>query len=547
MNKVWLAHYDSFVPSSVIYPKDDLYILFQRSATGASDKTALVFFDEEITYGQLLSWTDNFAAALAAEGVTKGDRIMLSLPNCPQFVVAYYALQKLGAVPVMINPMSVAREIEFKCTDAEARGIIALDLFLDPFLPSAQKVGLDLIIFSGIFDLHSGHSGESAERGVGVQDFREMVMTESSGVNAVNNGLDDLAVIIYTGGTTGDPKGAMLSQMNIISNAWAIGSWFQIQVEDRGLAVLPFFHGFGMQVMLNTALLQGASLVLMPQFDIESLFKLVDQYKPTCMVGVPTMFTAINNFEDRSNYDLSSIRVACSGGAPLPFSIKNEFEAFTGGKLLEGYGLTESTCAVCSNPVEGLNREGTIGIPMPDVEMKIVDIETGNIDLLPGEIGEIVVKSFTVMLGYYKNPTVTAETIRNGWLYSGDIGRVSEDGFFEILDRKEEMIIAGGFNIYPTEVENAIQNHPDVLEVAVIGVPDEYRGETVKAFITLRDGAKLTEETLGLYCRENMIRYMVPKLIEFRESLPKSPIGKILRKELKAEGLAKTEKDDHER
>jgi long-chain acyl-CoA synthetase len=543
MEKVWLKSYDSYVPTTIDYPKEDLYNLFRKSATVVSGQTALVFFDDNFTYRQLLTWTDNFAAALAAHGVGKGDRIMLSLPNCPQFAVAYYALQKLGAVPVMINPMSVAQEIEFKCTNAEAKGLIALDLFWDTFFPAAQKVGLDLIIFSNIFDLHSGHSGEKAERQGGALDFRELVMTEYPEVEPANNKPDDLAVIIYTGGTTGDPKGAMLSQMNIISNTWAISNWFQIEPNERGLAVLPFFHGFGMQVMLNCFLLQKGSLVLMPTFEIESLFKLVDQYKPTVMVGVPTMFTAINTYPERNKYDMSSIRVACSGGAPLPFSVKHEFEAFTGGKLLEGYGLTESTCAVCANPVEGLNLEGSIGIPMSDVEMKIVDIEDGSRELPIGEIGEILVKSPTVMLGYYKNPKATAETMRHGWLFTGDIGRATEDGYFEILDRKKDMIIAGGFNIYPKEVENAIQNHPDVLEVAVVGVPDEYRGETVKAFVTLKQGAQLTEDQLVQYCRENMIRYMVPKLVEFRDELPKSPVGKILRKELKGEALSASGKE----
>jgi long-chain acyl-CoA synthetase len=543
MEKVWLKSYDSYVPTTIDYPKEDLYNLFRKSATVVSGQTALVFFDDNFTYRQLLTWTDNFAAALAAHGVGKGDRIMLSLPNCPQFAVAYYALQKLGAVPVMINPMSVAREIEYKCANAEAKGMIALDLFWDTFFPAAQKVGLDLIIFSNIFDLHSGHSGEKAERQGGALDFRELVMTEYPEVEPANNKPDDLAVIIYTGGTTGDPKGAMLSQMNIISNTWAISNWFQIEPNERGLAVLPFFHGFGMQVMLNCFLLQKGSLVLMPTFEIESLFKLVDQYKPTVMVGVPTMFTAINTYPERDKYDMSSIKVACSGGAPLPFSVKHEFEAFTGGKLLEGYGLTESTCAVCANPVEGLNLEGSIGIPMSDVEMKIVDIEDGSRELLIGEIGEILVKSPTVMLGYYKNPKATAETMRHGWLFTGDIGRATEDGYFEILDRKKDMIIAGGFNIYPKEVENAIQNHPDVLEVAVVGVPDEYRGETVKAFVTLKQGAQLTEDQLVQYCRENMIRYMVPKLVEFRDELPKSPVGKILRKELKGEALSASGKE----
>lgn len=538
MEKVWLENYDAYVPANIDYPKDDLYALFRKSATAVGDKDALIFFDDSVAYRELLSWTDNFAAALAAHGVTKGDRIMLSLPNCPQFAVAYYALQKLGAVPVMINPMSVSREIEFKCTNAEAKGMIALDLFWDTFFPAAQKMGLDLIIFSNIFDLHASHSGEKAERQGGALDFRELVMHEYPAVEPVNNHPDDLAVIIYTGGTTGDPKGAMLSQMNIISNTWGISNWFGIEPDERGLAVLPFFHGFGMQVMLNCFLLQKGSLVLMPTFEIGSLFTLVDKYKPTTMVGVPTMFTAINTFPDRDKFDMSSIRVACSGGAPLPFSVKHEFESFTGGKLLEGYGLTESTCAVCANPVQGLNLEGSIGIPMSDVEMKIVDLEDGNKDLPIGEIGEILVKSPTVMLGYYKNPEATEATIKNGWLHSGDVGRANKDGYFEILDRKKDLIIAGGFNIYPKEVENAIQSHPDVLEVAVVGVPDEYRGETVKAFVTLKEGAQLTEDQLVQYCRENMIRYMVPKLVEFRDSLPKSPVGKILRKELKDEALS---------
>ena len=542
MEKTWLKHYDSFVPPHLDYPEDDLYGLFSQAARGVGDQTALIYFDDQVNYANLLQWTDNLAAALAARGVTKGDRIMLSLPNCPQFAVAYYALQKIGAVPVMLNPMSVDREIEFKCANSEARGMIALDMFLDTFLPAARKSGLDLIIFSGVFDLHVMHSGDTPDRGPGVLDFRELVMAGGPEVAAANNGPDDLAVIIYTGGTTGDPKGAMLSQRNIIANAWAIGVWFQIRPHDRGLAVLPFFHGFGMQVMLNTFLLQGGSLVLVPKFEIDDLFKLTDKYKPTTMVGVPTMFTAMNHYPERDKYDLSSMRSACSGGAPLPLSVKQAFESFTGGTLLEGYGLTESTCAVCANPFAGQNREGSIGLPMSDVEMKIVDIETGNTDLGPGEIGEIVLKSPTVMLGYYKNPEATAETIRNGWLHTGDIGRVTDDGYFEILDRKKEMIIAGGFNIYPKEVENVVQSHPDVVEAAVIGVPHEYRGETVKVFVTLREGASLTEEALIDYCRENMIRYMVPKLVEFRDVLPKSPVGKILRKELKAEELARQEK-----
>ncbi|MFP4474279.1 MAG: long-chain-fatty-acid--CoA ligase [Desulfatibacillaceae bacterium] len=541
MHKPWLRHYDSWVPETIEYPTQPLYTLFRNAALANSDKTALVFFDQEITYGQLLDWTDRFAAALAAAGIATGDRIVLSLPNCPQFPVAYYALQKLGAVVVMLNPLSVPREIEYKCRNSRARGLIALDMFAEQFLPVADKTGLDLVVFANILGLLPSGTAPTSVDKEGIRDFSEMATWREAHGPHNEGGMDDLAVIIYTGGTTGDPKGAMLSHLNIITNSWSIAGWFGIRPDDRGLAVLPFFHGFGMQVMLNTHLLFGASLVVMPRFDIEDLLNLVHKHHPTVMVGVPTIFVAVNNHPERSNYDFSSVRCAVSGGAPLPLSVKHAFEDFTGGKLLEGYGLTESTCAVCANPYQGLYKEGTIGIPMPDVDMKIVDLDTGTKDMPVGESGEIIIKSPTVMIGYYGNATATKENIRDGWLYSGDIGAMDEDGYFTILDRKKEMIIASGFNIYPKEVENILCGHPAVSEAAVIGVPDSYRGETVKAFITMAPGAEVSEEEITAFCRENMLRYMVPAEIEFRNELPKTPIGKILKKELKAEELARME------
>ena len=535
MENVWLKHYDSFVPPRLTYPRETLYPLLVRAARENHDRTATIFMDSQETFGRLLEQVDRLAAGLNRLGVRQGDRMVLALPSSPQFVVAYFALHKLGAVAVMLNPLSTPREIDFKCRNSEAKGLIALDMFYDQFLPAARKAELDLIIFSGIFDLHPDGAAKQNYPDNDALDFLALVDSEKGRVEAVDVALDDLAVIIYTGGTTGDPKGTMLSHRNIITNAWAIGSWFEIRPSDRGLAVLPFFHGFGMQVMLNTYLLAGASLVIMPTFDIDTFFKLISQYKPTGMVGVPTMYVAINNFADREKYDLSSIKIAVSGGAPLPLAVKKAFEGLTGGILLEGYGLTESTCAVCCNPFQGENKEGSIGLPMSDVEMKIVDLDTGTRDLPPGEAGEILVKSPMVMLGYYNNPEATRETIRDGWLFTGDIGTMDEKGYFRIVDRKKEMIIAGGFNIYPKEVENILSNHPAVMEVAVVGVPDQYRGETVKAFIVNRPGASVSEEELVEFCRENMIRYMIPKIFEFREDLPKSPVGKILKKTLKEE------------
>ena len=535
MEHVWLKQYDSFVPPQLTYPQETLYPLFASAARANHDRTATIFMELEHTYGTLLDLTDRLAGALHQAGLGPGDKVVLALPSSPQFVIAYYALQKLGAVTVMLNPLSTPREIDFKCRNSEAKGLIALDMFYDQFLTAARKAELKLIIFTGIFDLHPNQDPKAKYPDEVALDFLALLSSASGPLEAVDSKLDDLAVIIYTGGTTGEPKGTMLSHRNIITNAWAIGSWFGITPKDRGLAVLPFFHGFGMQVMLNTFLLNGGSLVIMPTFDVETLFKLVTEHHPTTMVGVPTMYVAINNYENRHQYDLSSIRIAVSGGAPLPMAVKNAFEELTGGILLEGYGLTESTCAVCCNPYQGTNKEGFIGLPMSDVEMKIVDLETGTQDLALGKAGELLVRSPTVMLGYYNNPEATRESIRNGWLHTGDIATVDEQGYFRIVDRKKEMIIAGGFNIYPKEVENILSNHPAVMEVAVIGVPDPYRGETVKAYVVPKPGTTVTEEELVAFCRANMIKYMVPKIFEFREELPKSPVGKILKKTLKEE------------
>lgn len=535
MEKIWLKHYDKWVSPKLEYPEGTNYDIFAGVAEERGSETATIFIDGMLTYGELKEKVDAFAAALSSRGVEKGDRIIVSLPSSPQFMIVFYALMKLGAVGVMLNPLSTEREILFKCRDSEAKGIVALDMFYEQFIKPCREINLEMIIFCGILDFHpSLQPEEPTEREQDVLDMRIMVEEGGPEPQSVNVKQDDMAVIIYTGGTTGDPKGVMLSHRNLIYNAWTVGAWGEFNKDDRGLVVLPLFHAFGTALM-SWIILKGGSLVLIPRFEIKDVFEQVERHKPTIMVGVPTMYVAINNFPEREQYDLTSLRVSISGGAPLPLSVKKEFEAFTGGVIIEGLGLTESTCAICANPYKGMYKENSIGIPMSDTDMAIVDMDEGTKFLSVDEAGEIVIKSPTVMLGYYNNPDATKETIRDGWLYTGDIGKVDKDGYFFILDRKKEMIIASGFNIYPTEVEGILQSHPGVVETAVIGVPDDYRGETVKAFIVQKPGTTLTEEDMTLFCKKNMVPYMVPKSFEFREELPKSPVGKILKKDLKAE------------
>lgn len=538
--KIWHAHYDNWVAPVLDYPHQTIYEIFAQTSNSYQEKTAIIFMDGEFTYRQLKDLVDSFATALSGLGVSRGDRIVLSLPNIPQFIIAYYALMKLGAIVVMLNPLSTEREVQFKCVNSGARGIIGLDALFDIFYPAAKESGLDLIICTGLNEFHpSDPQRGTKQHAPDVLNMRSIIEQSQPGTSPVNLSQNDIAVIIYSGGTTGDPKGAMLSHRNIIRNAWMINTWGKGTPEDRGIAILPLFHGYGMQVMMNCYFLNGGSVILVPQFDITVLFEQIHRHRPTVIVGVPTMYVAMNTFPDINKYDLSCLRLASSGGAPLPFTVKHEFERITGGILVEGYGLTEATCACCLNPISGLNKEGTIGIPISDTDMKIVDIETGKRELNINEVGEIIVKCPGVMVGYCNNPDETENAIRDGWLYTGDIGTMDEDGYFSIMDRKKEMIIAGGFNIYPKEVENVIQSHPAILETAVIGLPDEYRGETVKAFIAVKPEMQLTEDEIIEYCKENMLRYMIPKIVEFRDQLPKSPIGKILKKELKAEELAR--------
>jgi long-chain acyl-CoA synthetase len=350
-----------------------------------------------------------------------------------------------------------------------------------------------------------------------------------------------VAVLLYTGGTTGIPKGAMLTHRNLVSNVLQARSWFtQLHPgEDTGIAVLPFFHSYGMTSAMNFCVSSGTRLALLPRFQPDQILKTIARYRPEVFPGVPTMYTAIINHPDVARYDLRSIGACISGAAPLPTEVQSRFESITGGRLVEGYGLTEASPITHVNPISGTRKAGSIGIPFPDTDARIVDLEGGMTTLGPNEVGELILRGPQVMPGYWNRPDETARALRGGWLYTGDMAKMDDDGYFYIVDRKKEMIITGGFNVFPREVEEALYTHPAVLEAAAIGIPDRYKGEVVKAFVVLKSGAQATSGELIDHCKKLLAPFKVPRDVAFREQLPKSLVGKILRRVLAEEERTK--------
>ncbi len=469
----WHRHYDAEVPRSLDYPKATVYELFERCVREHPERVALVFFGRRFTFGDVARDVGSLASALARLGIRPGDRVALLLANCPQYVVSFYALVKLGAAVVPVNPLSTERELEYIFQDAGVKAVIALDLLAGRVEKVRERVG-DVLVhtiytsmreylpfpLSVLYPLKqklSSEAGKALPRGV---SFRRMLAKEKAGSAAAQAATippapvdleRDVAVLIYTGGTTGRPKGVMLSHKALVVNASHVKAWGRVGPQDSILAVLPLFHGFGMSVCMNTPLMFGGKSILVPRFDAGEVLKIIHKQRPTIFIGVPTMFIALINHPDVRKYNLTSLRGCFAGAAALPSEVKRRFEEITGGKLLEGYGLTEAVTAKCANPYHGLNKTGSIGIPFSDTVMEIVDAETGEKVLPVGEVGEIRLKSPDLMLGYWNRPEETAQALRGGWLYTGDLGKMDEDGFFYIVERKKDLIITGGFNVYPKE------------------------------------------------------------------------------------------------
>jgi long-chain acyl-CoA synthetase len=522
----WLDYYSTGVSANLEYPEISLAQMLENTTEKFPDKVALVFQGINITYSSLLNMVLRLATGLASLGVKKGDRVAIMLPNCPQWVISYFAVLKIGATVVQTNPMYVERELALQLDNCAAETIIAMNALyprIENVLGSSNLKNIICVAFPGEVGNPKAISFES-------------LLKENSPnpPEVVIDPKEDIAVLQYTGGTTGVAKGVMLTHSNLLSNVVQTSNWLPLEEgEERFLVVLPLFHVYSMTLNNNVAVFIGGTQYLLPKFDIDTLMKVIDSFKPTIFPGAPTLYIAIINHPKVQEYNLKSIKACISGSAPLPVEVAEHFNQLTGGMVVEGYGLSEASPVTHVNPFSHNVRVGTIGLPISDTEAKVVDIETGTRELAPGEVGELIVRGPQVMKGYWNMPEDTAHTLKEGWLYTGDIAQMDKDGYFSIVDRKKDTIIAGGFNIYPREIEEVLYAHPQVLETAVIGVPDPYRGETVKAFIVLRPGQQVTKEEIITYCREKLASFKVPQYVDFCESLPKTTVGKILRKALK--------------
>ena len=548
-SRPWLKYYDPQVSPHLTYPRIPLYRFLDDSAAKHPGSSCTNFLGRRLTYRQIKELSDRFAAGIRRMGIQKGDRVVLLLPNSPQFIIAYYGLLKAGAVIVPLNPLSAERELEFYLTDSEAGVAITIPLFLNKVASLLGKTPLKHIVYSRLSDslpfplsLVQGFRERRLVRGVRgapLVDFKELLKQEVRpdwSPEPVQP--EEMAVLIYSGGTTGIAKGIMLSHFNFVANAHQIIAWGNLTNEQGLLAVLPLFHGFGMSVTMNSAILAGGEITLLPRFNAKQVAKTIQKRKPSFLIGVPTMFVQLSNLPDIHRYDFSSLRGIFVGAAPLTKAIKDDFEKKTGGRMIEGYGLTEAVTAIMANPYRGMHKLASIGIPFSDVDMKIVSLDDGH-TLPPGELGEIALRSPTVMLGYYKNPEETRKTIVDGWLRTGDIGYGDADGYFYITDRKKELIIVGGFNVFPREIDELIYQHPKVKEGITVGIPDPRKGERIKVYVVLKAGETATPEEFIAYFKERLTPYKVPSEVEFRTELPKSMIGKILRRALREEEIQK--------
>jgi long-chain acyl-CoA synthetase len=556
-NKQWLLHYPQEIPPSINYPEQNIVHFLKKTAAEFPNYCVFDFLGKKTTYRQLLEKVYRFANALRSLGVEKGDRVAIMLPNCPQAVIGYYGALLIGAIVVQTNPLYVERELEHQMKDSGAKVILSLDLLYRRIMKVKGNTDLVHLIITSIkdelpFPKNLLYPLKLKKEGMQVKvDYDEVthrygtIMEKAALDSSVEEEVDakeDLALLQYTGGTTGAAKGVMLTHFNLVANTSQAIAWFyqSEKGQEKILAVLPFFHVYGMTVIMNFAIAIGASMTLQPRFDPGEVLKAINRTNPTIFPGAPTMYIALLQHPDLNKYKISSIKACLSGAAPLPLEVQQQFESLTGGRLVEGYGLTEASPVTHANPIWGKRKNGTIGLPWPDTDCRILNIETGEELSLPEQVGELAVKGPQVMKGYWQRPEETSKTLKDGWLLTGDIATMDEDGYFTIVDRKKDMIIAGGFNIYPREVEEVLYEHPKVLEAAVIGVADLYRGETVKAFIVVKKGEQVSEEELNDYCRSKLAAYKVPRHYEFRADLPKTLIGKVLRRELVEEEKRKS-------
>lgn len=558
MDRVWLKQYNPLVPHTIQYPDSCLPNLIEHVVSEFPERHATEFYGAKLTYRQLWDHILKMATGLAGLGVKPQTRVAIMLPNCPQTIIAYYATLWLGGVAVMTNPMYVEREMEHQWNDAGVEVLIVLDHLYPRVEKVVPKTGIRSVIVTSLreylpFYLKWLYPLKAKKQNLfmdvrydeKVRNFTALIRQNEPLASGCSLRSDDLALLQYTGGTTGVAKGVMLTHANILANVMQISAWFPElrRGQERLVAILPFFHVFGMTVTMNWALFTGSTIILVPKFQVDEFLKLLQKSKPTIFPGVPTIFVAIVNHPKIADYDLSSIRFCITGSAPMPVEILTQFEKMTGSVIVEGFGLSESSPVTHVNPIGGVRKPGSIGLPVSDTDARLVPLDLSEQEVPVGEEGELVVKGPQVMKGYWNMPDETNQVLRDGWLYTGDIAKMDEDGYFYIVDRKKDMVIAGGYNIYPREIEEVLYMHPKVMDAVIIGIPDPYRGETVKAFVVPKPGVALTEKEVLDFCRTRLAAYKMPKVVELREVLPKTMVGKVLRRQLRAEELSKS-KDD---
>lgn len=560
----WLKNYPEEIPHSLDIIEKPVHQYLINTAEEFPNKTALHFMGYEMTYKELYRDAMKLAAYLQHLGLQKDDRVSIMLPNCPQSVISFYGILLAGGIVVQTNPLYVERELEYQMNDAGAKMIITLDILFPRVTKVMPQTGLQHIIVTAIKDYLPFPKNliyplmQRKQYGFSVQvkhEGKQHLLTEimKSPQKALKDYTieleEDTAILQYTGGTTGFPKGVMLTHKNLVANATMCDAWMYKckRGEEIVLAIIPFFHVYGMTTILIHSVMQGYKMVLLPKFDAGTTLKTIQKQRPTIFPGAPTLYIGLLNHPEVKKYDLSSISSCFSGSAPLPVEVQQRFEEVTGGKLVEGYGLTETSPVTHGNFLWDRPRmKGSIGVPWPNTDAAIFSLENG--ERLPaGEIGEICIKGPQVMKGYWNRPEETDQTIRDGWLLTGDLGYMDEEGYFYVIDRKKDIIIAGGFNIYPREIEEVLYEHPDIVEVVAVGIPDPYRGETVKAYIVLKEGANTTEEELNEFTRKHLAAYKVPRVYEFRHELPKTAIGKILRRTLIEEEKVKLQNEEEEK
>jgi long-chain acyl-CoA synthetase len=563
-SRPWLHHYPAGVPADIEIPDITVPDLLCQAAKKYPQRTAYAYYGMHLSFGELDKLSSMVAQNLLRMGLKRGEPVIVILANLPQYPIVHFGIMKAGGIVAALSPLLVEREIAQLTADSGARFIITLDRVWDRVEPLVKNGTVEAAIVTSPHDylptlkrllyplkyrkemIKVPHDPKA-----GTYQFRKWLGSAPSGEPSVTVTPDDIAAFQYTGGTTGLPKAAVLTHRNMVANAAQVRAWVPDlrDGEETMLAILPFFHAYGLTLCLHLAAQLGATTVLVPRFDITDVMDQIAKYQPTLLPGVPTLYTAIAGATENNparQQAVKSIRYCISGGAPLPLGVQQRFEEITGGRLVEGYGLSEASPVTHANPLDGRARTGMIGLPLPNTEVRVLDLETRR-PVPQGERGEIVIRGPQVMRGYWKRPEDTAAVLSDdGWLYTGDIGIMDEDGFFRIVDRQKDVVITGGENIYPREVEEVLYQHPKVHEAAVIGVPHPVAGQILKAFVVLKPGETMDRKELLQFCGDHLAKYKVPRQVEFRESLPKAATGKILRRALQEEEAKKPRRSRRE-